>query len=358
MVITNSQVNMGSKRLYQASSMERSTLMTWNRAGLKKLDMEDNSYRKESSAEDSGTGLDSGNLSFSESMDDIYEKQMNVAATKNSMLTDSKNNTRMQFLSLSYLLHWLFGKKYYTDEEWNEAMNNAISGYQGEGGSFTYESYRAETEITTFQTTGTIKTADGREINFNLNLSMTRSFQEYYQEKTDWGDALLPPVCDPLVINLDGSPANISDQSFLFDIDADGTLDTVSLPTGKSGFLALDRNGDGIINDGSELFGTESGDGFADLAKFDSDENGWIDEADEIFEKLMIYSKDSNGEDKLVSIGKAGVGAIYLGNSGTQFSLKNNTGDTNAFIRKTGIFLYENGGMGTIQHVDLAVKEA
>ncbi len=39
------------------------------------------------------------------------------------------------------------------------------------------------------------------------------------------------------------------------------------------------------INDGSELFGTSSGDGFKDLATYDEDENGWIDENDSIFSK-------------------------------------------------------------------------
>lgn len=63
------------------------------------------------------------------------------------------------------------------------------------------------------------------------------------------------------------------------------------------------------------------------------------------------------GKDVLCALGKAGVGAIYLGNSETEFSLnskKDNT--TNALIRKTGILLYEKGGCGTIQHVDMAKK--
>ncbi|MFQ8776527.1 MAG: hypothetical protein ACLR78_02345 [Roseburia sp.] len=78
-----------------------------------------------------------------------------------------------------------------------------------------------------------------------------------------------PRLCDPLVINLDSNIANVSDQKFYFDIDADGSDDSISMLNSGSGYLALDRNGDGIINDGSELFGTQSGNGFADLAAYD-----------------------------------------------------------------------------------------
>lgn len=55
-----------------------------------------------------------------------------------------------------------------------------------------------------------------------------------------------------------------------------------------SGFLALDRNQNGVVDDGSELFGTQSGDGFAHLALYDQDSNGWIDANDPVFDKLRI----------------------------------------------------------------------
>ena len=60
----------------------------------------------------------------------------------------------------------------------------------------------------------------------------------------------------------------------------------------NSAYLAIDANNDGLINDGSELFGTRSGDGFADLAKLDSDGNRWLDEADSQFDRLRIWQPD------------------------------------------------------------------
>ena len=59
---------------------------------------------------------------------------------------------------------------------------------------------------------------------------------------------------------------SVSDMKFKFDIDSDGKVDEISFVGKSSGFLALDKNEDGKINDGSELFGTKSGDGFSDLA--------------------------------------------------------------------------------------------
>ncbi len=49
----------------------------------------------------------------------------------------------------------------------------------------------------------------------------------------------------------------------------------------------------------------------------------------------------------------ADVGAIYLGNVYTQFSLTDSNNYANAFIRSTGIFLKESGGIGTVNQLDL-----
>jgi len=213
-------------------------------------------------------------------------------------------------------------------------------------------SVHSEHEHTTFTGTGIAITADGREISFGVDLEMSRAFIERYDalEKSSY------VVCDPLVINLEGGRTSLTDKKYLFDLDTDGKMDEISFTEGGSGFLSIDKNKDGVINDGSELFGTKSGDGFADLAEYDEDGNGWIDEADSVFKDLKIWTKDENGNDKLVDLLKADVGAIYLGSADTEFSLKETgTNNTNGIIRKTGVFLKENGGVGTVAHVDIAL---
>ncbi len=210
----------------------------------------------------------------------------------------------------------------------------------------------AETEHTAYEAKGVAKTADGREISFGVTVEMSRGFCQRYETLTQ--ETLT--LCDPLVINLDSNTASVSDMKFLFDLDADGKEEEMSFAGKGSGFIALDRNGDGKINDGSELFGTKSGDGFADLAAYDEDGNGWIDEADSIYKDLRIWTKDENGNDILMDLKSADVGALYLGNASTEFSLNDmETNKTNGVIRSTGVYLKESGGVGTMQHVDLAV---
>lgn len=216
------------------------------------------------------------------------------------------------------------------------------------------ETYFEESESTSFSTTGTVKTADGREINFNVNVGMSREFQEYYREDLELASF---SFCDPLVINLDTDVAQLEDQTFYFDIDGDGEQDEVSQLGAGSGYLALDKNGDGVINDGKELFGTASGNGFSDLAKYDEDGNGWIDENDAVWDKLKIWTKDENGKDVLYTLADKGVGAICLQNASTDFTQKGTGGQTLGAIRNTGVFLYENGNVGTVQHVDVAKYE-
>ena len=220
--------------------------------------------------------------------------------------------------------------------------------------SYTEGTLWSEQEATSFSTVGTVRTADGREINFNVDIGMSREFQQAFQSELQLESV---SMCDPLVINLDTDVAEFSDQKFFFDLDADGEMDEISQLDAKSGYLALDKNGDGVINDGSELFGTKSGDGFADLAKYDEDGNGWIDENDPIWSKLKIWCKDENGNDVLYRLADKGVGAICLQNAATDFTLKGATGQTTGAIRSTGVFLYENGNVGTIQHVDVAKYE-
>lgn len=225
------------------------------------------------------------------------------------------------------------------------------------------ETYSVEQEDTCFSTVGTVRTKDGREINFNVNVNMSRRCEEYYREELNVAQFAL---YDPLVINLNTDVTKLSDQTFYFDLDADGEEEEISMLRG-SGYLALDKNGDGVINDGSELFGTKNGDGFADLARYDEDGNGWIDENDSIWSKLKIWCKDENGNDVLYKLSDKGVGAICLKNVSTDFTMQGdrkaqdgtmNANATNAVIRKTGIFLYENGNVGTVQHVDMAAYAA
>lgn len=213
------------------------------------------------------------------------------------------------------------------------------------------EVYVTETESMAFAATGMATTSDGRQISFGMEVSMSRAFCAKYSEFT-CQDYIRT---DPLVINLDQNVTGVTDMKFMFDLNSDGEEEEISFAKEGSGFLVYDQNEDGIVNNGQELFGTKSGDGFKDLSKYDSDGNGWIDEADDIFKKLKVWTKDEDGKDHLIDLKKANVGAIYLGNVDTEFSINDESNKNLALLRKTGIYLKENGGVGTVAHVDLTL---
>jgi hypothetical protein len=223
-------------------------------------------------------------------------------------------------------------------------------GAQGWGLAYDYQEVRAEKESVSFNSGGYVKTADGRTIAFDMNFSMSREYYEQTNLSIRMGNAKV----DPLVVVLDGGAPTLSTAKQAFDLDADGQTENISFATGNSGFLALDKNDDGEINNGSELFGPTSGDGFSELRAYDTDKNDWIDESDEVFGQLSVLMMSQDGEKTLFKLGEVGIGAIYLNEISTQYEFKDMT-DEYGEMKSSSIFLKENGSVGTIHHIDLAI---
>lgn len=215
-----------------------------------------------------------------------------------------------------------------------------------------HESY-SEVEQTSFAATGVVQTADGQEIKFAVSLSMSRSYHEESDVSIRQGDARQRK--DPLVLNFTGTAAQLTSQRFSFDLDSDGRTENINFVAGGSGFLALDHNGNGKIDNGTELFGAKSGDGFTELASLDSDHNGWIDENDAAFDQLRVWTKGAGGEDKLATLRDLNVGALALGRVATPFEIKDSSNSLMGQIRDSGIFLQEDGKAGTMQQIDLTI---
>lgn len=222
---------------------------------------------------------------------------------------------------------------------------------QGWGIDYQYQKTETKKEQLGFSASGNIQTADGRKIDFSVALSMKSEITIHESLNFRAGDAAI----DPLVINFGTDMVSISSAKHNFDLDLDGKSDEFSFVGSGSGFLALDKNSDGIINDGSELFGPKSGHGFSELRAYDDDKNGWIDESDEIFSKLLIWTKDENGVESLYSLKDKGIGALYLGSAKTDFEFIGSDAKTTAQLRESSIYLRENGGVGTFQELDLVV---
>lgn len=237
-------------------------------------------------------------------------------------------------------------------ESQSDSQNAPVREKAGWGLEYDLHEKYYESEQTAFAAGGMIRTSEGREINFSLDLEMSREFASRHDVSIRAGDAV---KVDPLVINFAAPAAQLTSEKFLFDLDADGTDEEISFLAAGSGFLSLDLNNDNLINNGSELFGPRAGNGFARLAGYDATGDNWIDENDPVFARLRIWTRDREGTDLLYSLEQAGVGAIYLGNVDSPYSLKDGSNQLHGLITQTGIALKEDGSVITVQDVDISI---
>jgi hypothetical protein len=129
----------------------------------------------------------------------------------------------------------------------------------------------------------------------------------------------------PLVLAFDGAPVRyITEMRGSFDLTGRGVSLASDWPTGSTPWLVLDRDGDGRITSGAELFGSatrlRSGElatnGFEALAELDDDGDGRITEQDAVWPYLALWS-DADGSRssspiELRSVESAGLSWIEL----------------------------------------------
>ncbi len=183
----------------------------------------------------------------------------------------------------------------------------------------------------------------GERISFALDFSMEVSWTRYsYTEQR---------LQDPLLVSMSGSPVQLSDASTEFDLLANGS--TVKLPqlAAQQYYLAYDRNQDLQINNGVELFGPRTGNGFAELAEFDDNGNGFIDPSDDIWQYLYLWRPEQN----LLSMKQAKLGAISIESIATTMPLYNRQQEHIAQLQRSGLAFTEDGKPALVQQIDLVV---
>ncbi len=138
-------------------------------------------------------------------------------------------------------------------------------------------------------------------------------------------------IADPLVLDLDGDGFELLsvNDGVYFDEDAQGLVEKTEWVAPDDALLAIDLNEDGVINDGSELFGTSTKlpdgsvakSGFEALAQYDDNKDGVIDENDAVFNRLKVWQdKNSDGisqEDELYSLSDLEIDGICIDTSDT-----------------------------------------
>lgn len=156
---------------------------------------------------------------------------------------------------------------------------------------------------------------------------------------------------DPLILDLNENgffDTTTAEEGNEFDILANGTPVRAATASKGDAFLVYDRNGNGTIDDGSELFGDQNGaaDGFAELAKYDTNGDGVIDQSDEIYSKLKLWEdRDQNGTSEaseLSTLADHGISAIQLNSQAADEDSNGNK------VIKTGYFVKDDGSTGRV----------
>ena len=156
----------------------------------------------------------------------------------------------------------------------------------------------------------------------------------------------------PLVLDLDGDGvelSNLGETETYFDLNGDGILEGTGWVRPDDGLLAIDNNRDGIINDGTELFGDQGGEfanGFDSLARLDSNQDGQVNDQDAQFADLVVW-RDLNADgvsqvDELVTLSDLGISGISLD------AVEVWKVDGTNYISHEASFIYEDGREGLI----------
>lgn len=148
-----------------------------------------------------------------------------------------------------------------------------------------------------------------------------------------------PPVRrDPLVLDLNGDGVHLIDNVY-YDHDGDGIANNGQWVSPEDGLLVLDRNNNGNIDNGTELFGDHTpvdgggrpSNGYAALATYDKNNDNIINEEDEIYNELKVW-RDTNSDgisqnDELFTLSDLGINAIPLSYDNLQGVYIDNNGD-------------------------------
>lgn len=374
MKITQSNIQMQSHHLLQHEESKQETLKTW--IGNERPSFE---ASPPVSGELEAAGRGGDRLSLSETALRHYLQQAESSQGLVETAVESGMGGDAKLTAMRLILEALTGKKIsiVSPQTFGHGGAPAGSGLSAEapaqvaappragwGLEYDYHEVTTEHEEMTFAAAGTVETADGQHLEVALDLAMSRDYVQTKDIQVRAGDAVL---VDPLVINFADQPPSLSDQKVAFDLNRDGITEPISFVGPGSGLLFLDRNNDGRATDGAELFGPASGTGFAELAALDSDANGWLDDNDPMFAKLQVWAKayaapswpPGSGEaaspDSIASLKDLGIGAILLSHQSTPFSLNNQQNQQLGQITDSGLFLREDGSVGSIQEIKLVV---
>ncbi|BFM10658.1 hypothetical protein R50072_08110 [Simiduia litorea] len=152
--------------------------------------------------------------------------------------------------------------------------------------------------------------------------------------------ASIEKFLDPLVLNFNG-PLALAEGSVQFDLDGDGHMDLLPNLVSDSYLLAWDKNANGHIDDGAEVVGALSGNGYADLRALDDNGDGFLSAADAGFQQLRLWRPSAQGIG--LALDARAVQAIFIGSIDSPFTLQAERGGAVlGRVRQSSFFVADN----------------
>lgn len=162
----------------------------------------------------------------------------------------------------------------------------------------------------------------------NGQLGIHLSEKETIDKKNVERDVFLQEdFCSPLILDINNngtSSTGLGNSQTYFDMDGDGFKERTAWVEQGDGMLVLDRNGNGTIDNGTELFGNftplasgnSASDGFEALLQYDENHDGKIDRNDAAYNQLKVWKDDNaNGitdTGELKTLQEANVASVKL----------------------------------------------
>ncbi len=214
---------------------------------------------------------------------------------------------------------------------------------------------------------------DNKKANLNYQLNLHASYSSMRRIETT-----AAALKDPLIIQFGTPSIGYINGYAKFDINNDHKQNDLPIFSGDVGYLVFDKNNNNRVDNGGELFGPTTNNGFSELAQLDSNNNGFFDNQDNKFSQVYIWqpkqAKTNNNEkslseqpnaqvnkqankQNLVSLSQAGIKAISLNAIATPFNFrdqsKGSKGAINAQLTQTSFAITNNNQALGVHQIDV-----
>ena len=207
----------------------------------------------------------------------------------------------------------------------------------------------------------------------SIGKSIGRFFSRLFGYENSYYDSATGAIryVDPLVLDFDkdGFETVSADSGVYFDEDAKNLVEKTAWVSPDDALLAIDINGNGIIDDGTELFGnstkmpdgSNATGGFKALSQYDSNSDGVIDEKDSAYDKILVW-RDINGDgisqkSELYHLRDLGIKSISLNVSQESGRNVSKVIYNDGIESKVGEFIFDAHYYDTIEKNTISISE-